>query len=168
MTHSLRCFAVVLLLAAAACGRGRSPTCGGLAMLAGPAMIREQLRVSRAILTEAPRGLPETLPARAPGQAQQGTVTVDYSEGRLALNFTGPGFPQNANEVNGFGLLVVDDSTQRVQGVVLYESEVPRDFPQLGTVASAGKAIPLYGVRVDWASMSNPRCPLLGDTASTR
>src|SRR3989442_14999450 len=53
------------LLTAAACSRGRggSPTCG-LAMLAGPSLITSQLANARAVLTDPPRGIPDSLPAR--------------------------------------------------------------------------------------------------------
>jgi hypothetical protein len=61
----------------------------------------------------------------------------------------------------------VDDSTQRAEGVLVYEGQrPPKTYPQLGTLTSGDKSIPLYGVRVDWASVSNPRCPLLGAPAS--
>jgi hypothetical protein len=165
----LRCVSFVMpLLATAGCAteRTRSPACG-LALIAGPAIIQEQLRNARAVLTDAPRGLPETLPARVIGQSQ-GRVAVGYVDGRLALRYDGGGFPQTANELNGYGLLVVDDTSQRVQGVLVYESELPRDHPRLGDVTSGGTTLPLFGVRLDWASMSNPRCPLLGDTTATR
>ena len=65
-----------------------------------------------------------------------------------------------------YNVLVVDDSTQRAQGVLIYESQrPPPGFPQLGTVSGGDKTIPLYGVRVDWPSVNNPRCPLLGAPA---
>jgi len=50
--------------------------------------------------------------------------------------------------------------------VLIYESQrPPPGFPQLGTVSGGDKTIPLYGVRVDWPSVNNPRCPLLGAPA---
>lgn len=156
-----------LAVTACATDRSRSPACG-LALLAGPTIIQEQLRNPRAVFVEAPRGLPETLPARVIGQSAQGSVTVGAAGSRLALRYDGGGFPQTANQLNGYGLLVVDDTSQQVQGVLIYESELPKDHPRLGEVTSGDKSIPLFGVRVDWASMSNPRCPLLGDTAATR
>jgi len=61
----------------------------------------------------------------------------------------------------------VDDSTQRAEGVLVYEGQrPPKTYPQLGTVTGGDKAIPLYGVRVDWASVTNPHCPLLGAPAA--
>lgn len=163
---SLAVWAVTVFAVACAPDRSRSPACG-LAMLAGPTIIQEQLRNPRAVLTDAPRGLPETLPARVIGQPQ-GRVTIGDNDGRLAMRYEGASFPQTANELNGYGLLVVDDTSQRVQGVLIYESELPRNHPRLGLVAGGDKTLPLFGVRVDWASMSNPRCPLLGDTTASQ
>src|SRR5437870_9183188 len=64
-----------LAAALAACsGEGsRSPTCG-LALVAGPALIQQQLVNVPYVLTEAPRGLPGSLPARVIGVPQQGEV----------------------------------------------------------------------------------------------
>jgi hypothetical protein len=161
------CRAPALLgaLAAAACGgdRTRSPTCG-LAQVAGPALIQQQLTVVPAVLTEAPRGLPASLPARVVG-APQGTVQVAYGKGGLALSYAGPAFPASSvSDSSAYALLVVDDSTQRAQGVLIYESRrPPPTYPQIGTLAAGERtSVPVYGVRVSWASVSNPRCPLLG------
>lgn len=158
--------AVVLLLAAACAPDRRSPTCG-IALLVGPTMIQEQLRNPRLVLTEAPRGLPETLPARVIGHPQ-GSVAVSYADGDLSGRFDGPAFPQTADSLNGYALLVADDTSQRVQGILIYESSAPRNHPRLGLVSSGDRSLPLYGVRVDWLSLSNPKCPLLGDTATTQ
>ncbi|HKW40287.1 MAG TPA: hypothetical protein VJN39_03465, partial [Gemmatimonadales bacterium] len=62
-----------------------------------------------------------------------------------------------------YALLVVDDSTQRTQGVLIYESQrPPPSYPSLGELTGGGRTIPLYGVRVEWQGVSNPRCPLFG------
>src|SRR5205814_1369089 len=153
------------------CGgdRSRSPTCG-LALLVGPRMIQQQLAILPFVLTDAPRGLSASLPALVAGTSHQGEVSVAYEGPRLALTYQGPSFPPFPTDSAVYGLLVVDDSTQRAQGVLIYESvRPPPSFPQLGTVRGGGggpdKTIPLYGVRVDWPSVSNPRCPLLGPPA---
>ena len=155
-----------LTLLVVACGgdRSRSPTCG-LAALAGPSLIQQQLTVLPYVLTDAPRGLPGALPARVAGRSEQGEVTVTYAGQRLALSYQGPHFPPAPTDSTVYALLVVDDSSQRAVGVLLYEGQRPPPaYPELGTVSGpgAGKTLPLYGVRVDWASVSNPRCPLLG------
>lgn len=149
-----------------ACGgdRSGSPTCG-LAALAGPTLIQERLKRSPFVLSDAPRGLAASLPARVAGTGQQGEVAVAYSGPRLTMTYQGPNFPPFATDTTVYGLLVVDDSTQRAQGVLIYEGlRPPATYPRLGVVSGAGtdRSIPLYGVRVDWSGVSNPRCPLLG------
>lgn len=156
------CLALFVL----SCGgdRSRSPTCG-LAVLAGPSLIQQQLTILPYVLTAAPRGLPGSLPARIAGRAEQGEATVTYAGQGLALAYQGPNFPSAPTDSTVYALLVVDDSSQRAVGVLIYEGQrPPPTYPELGTVRGpgGGKALPLYGVRVDWASVSNPRCPLLG------
>ena len=158
-----------LALGAAACtvDRHRSPVCG-MALLVGPSLIQQQLNDPRAILTDVPRGLPASLPARVAGQSDTARVLVAYDQGRLVLGFDGERFPtvytdSTRRDSSVYGLLLVDDSSKRVQGVLVYEGlRPPRDFPRLGTVVGGDKAVPLFGVEVNWADVSNPRCPLLG------
>ena len=147
-----------LVLARCAGDRSRSPTCG-LAQLVGPAMVQQRLTNLAYVLSDAPRGLPASLPARVAGQAQEGAVLVAYDQTRLVMGYQGTGFPASPG---GYAVLVVDDSTQRAQGVILYEPDPPRSLPQLGAVTGTDRSIPLFGVRVNWAGVSNPRCPLLG------
>lgn len=161
--------AAALIVAAVACSSDRhhSPVCG-MALLVGPSLIQQQLGEARAILTDVPRGLPGTLPARVAGEADTARVLVAYDRDRLVLGFEGGRFPAIATDTTGtdstvYGLLLVDDSTELVQGVLVYEGRRPRqDYPRLGTVVGGDRTVPLYGVRVNWSSVSNPRCPLLG------
>lgn len=149
--------ALALVLAACARDASRSPACG-IAIIAAPTLIQQQLLNARAVITEAPRGLPEILPAMVI-QQKQARARVGYDAGgRILLGYEGPGFPTGG----GYGLLVVDDTSQRAMGVLIFESQEPKNYPQLGSVTGGGGALNLYGVRVDWASVSNPRCPLLG------
>lgn len=155
---------VVLTLAVAACGgdASRSPACG-LAIIAAPTLIREHLLNPRALITNAPRGLPDSLPAMVI-QQRQAAVRVGYdAEGRIVMGYEGPGFPARG----GYGLLVVDDTSHRAVGVLIYESQEPTEHPRLGTITGGAAALHLYGVRVDWAGVSNPRCPLLGAPQAT-
>jgi hypothetical protein len=154
---------VVLWASLAGCAgdRSRSPTCG-IAQLAGPTLIQQQLANLPYVVQDAPRGLPASLPARVAVQPQQGEVLVAYSEKQLVMGYQGLAFPAAPG---GYGVLVVDDSTARAQGVLIYETDGPRGYPTLGTVTGSDRSIPLYGVRVDWRSVSNPRCPLLGAPA---
>jgi hypothetical protein len=139
-----------------------SPTCG-MAQLIGPSLIQDELRRLPLTLTAAPRGLPASLPARVVGTAQQGTVAISYAVDRLALTYEGANFPPYPSDTAVYALLVVDDSSQRAQGVLLYEGRrPPRTYPQIGVVTGGDKTVPLFGLRVDWRSVSNPLCPLLG------
>src|SRR5437879_9259951 len=145
--------------------RSPSPTCG-LPLLVGPRLIQQQLTILPFVLTDAPRGLSASLPALVAGTSQQGDVSVSYGGQRLVLAYHGPSFPAVPTDSSVYAVLVVDDSTQRAQGVLIYESQrPPPGFPQLGTVSVGDKTIPLYGVRADWPSLHNPPSPLLGAPA---
>jgi hypothetical protein len=156
-------------LVASGCGApSRAPVCG-LAQIAGPTVIQQQLGNLRALITDAPRGLPSTLPAYVVRPAVHGRVLVGYDGGRLVMGYEGGVFPSSSDTTQGYGLLVVDDTSSRAEGVLVYESpRPPANFPRLGVVSGGSSTLPLFGVRVDWASMSNPRCPLLGDSATAR
>jgi hypothetical protein len=160
----------VLVLTAAilggACGgasRG-SPTCG-IAAIAGPSLITSQLANARAVVTDPPRGVPDSLPTLIiqPKSRDTGVVIVSRdAAGRVTMLYRGAGFPPR-----GYGLLVVDDTSQRAMGVLIVDQEEPARHPAIGTVIGGSIALNLYGVRVDWASVSNPRCPLFGGPATT-
>jgi hypothetical protein len=163
---ALGLFSVTVLGACGGRDQSRSAACG-MAQFIGPSLIQEQLKLLPYVLTEAPRGLPSALPARVAGNAQQSTVAITTNGPRLTLAYQGSNFPPNVSDSSVYGLLVVDDSTQRAEGVLLYEGQrPPKTYPQLGTVTGGDRSIPLYGVRVDWASVTNPRCPLLGAPAA--
>lgn len=149
-----------LTMFVAACGgdASRSPACG-LAVIAAPTLIQQHLRNARAVIPDAPRGLPDSLPAmviqQKPAFVRAGYDTPGKS---IVMEYVGDGFPAHG----GYGLLVVDDTSHRAVGVLIYESQEPKDYPRLGTITGGAVTLNLYGVRVDWASVSNPRCPILG------
>ena len=162
MVRSSRlCFIVTAALLGSACsggGRG-SPTCG-IAAIAGPSLITSQLANARAVVTDPPRGLPDSLPTLIiqPKSRDTGVVIVTRdASGRVSMLYRGVGFPSR-----GYALLVVDDTSQRAMGVLILDQEEPARHPAIGTVIGGSTALNLYGVRVDWASVSNPRCPLFG------
>lgn len=162
--RSIRLGAVLAVtLAACSVDRRRSPVCG-FEMLAGPRLIQDRLNDVRALLTDAPRGLPDVLPARVAGQADTAHAIRGESQGgQLALVYQGSYFPPGITDSTVYGLLVVDDSSDRVIGLLVYEGIVPpKDYPRIGVVAHDAATVPLYGVRLNWAGIYNPRCPLLG------
>lgn len=153
-----------LVLLVAACGRGGSsgsPTCG-IALIAGPALIQQQLINARAVITDPPRGLPDSLPALVIQQKPAAVIVGHDAEQRISMQYRGPGFP-----AQGYGLLVVDDSSQRAMGVFIFEQPDPKQYPRIGTIIGGSTVLNLFGVRVDWSSVSNPRCPLFGAPASS-
>lgn len=157
-----RCLCLLVLLVAG-CSRGASggsPTCG-IAMIAGPTLIQQQLINARAVITDPPRGLPDSLPALVIQQRPGAMIVGRDAEQRISMQYRGPGFPPQ-----GWGLLVVDDSSQRATGVLIFESPEPAQHPRIGTIIGGSTVLNLYGVRVDWSSVSNPRCPLFGAPAS--
>ena len=156
-------FFTLTLLPSCAGDRTRSPTCG-MAQLIGPSLIQDRLRHLPFVLTDAPRGLPGTLPVRVVGTPQQRTALVTYTKGALTMEYQGGGFPAaSVSDTTAYAVLVVDDSTQRAQGVLIYESRRPPEgYPSIGALTSQDLTMPLYGVRVDWLGVSNPKCPLLG------
>jgi hypothetical protein len=167
MPHSDRLLSLVTAaIVAGACSGGSrgSPTCG-IAALAGPSLITSQLNNVRAVLTDPPRGLPDSLPALIIQLKSRDTGVVIVSRdaaGKVSMLYRGAGFPQR-----GYGLLVVDDTSQRAMGVLALDQEEPANHPAIGTIIGGSTALNLYGVRVDWASVSNPRCPLFGGSATT-
>jgi hypothetical protein len=60
----------------------------------------------------------------------------------------------------GFGVLVVD-TQERVMGMALYEGDPIPGAPRLGQVSVGGASIPLIGVQVDPAKITDPSCPSL-------
>jgi hypothetical protein len=160
---------VLVLLAACSTDRSRSPVCG-MALLVGPNLILQQLGDARALLTDAPRGLPGTLPVRITGQPDtaHARVTGGGDRDHLVLDLDRTFIPSVSVDSAGrdstvFGVLLVDDSTAVVLGVLIYEQpRPPSSYARVGTIADYQRAVPLYGLRVNWSAVSNAKCPLLG------
>ena len=149
-----------------------SPVCG-MALLVGPRLILEQIGDAHALLTDAPRGLPATLPARVVGGSDSTFVRVSSERDRVVLEYQGGKLPvvtfdSTTHDSTVFGVLLVDDSTATVQGVLIFERpRPPKEFPQIGRLADQDRSVPFYGARLNWANVSNPRCPLLGKPAKS-
>lgn len=166
--------APLLALLAIACSVDphRSPVCG-MALLVGPRLILEQIGDPHALLTEAPRGLPTTLPARLVGGSDSTFVRVASERDQVVLEYHGGKLPIVSVDTSGrdstvFGVLLVDDSTATVQGVLIFDRpRPPHEYPQIGRLADADRSVPFYGARINWANVSNPRCPLLGKPAKS-
>lgn len=162
---------VSLALTACSVDHTRSPVCG-MALLVGPNLILQQLANAHALLTDAPRGLPDGLPVRVTGRADTAHARVTGDRDHLVLELDRTLIPPVTVDSSGrdstvYGLLLVDDSTAVVRGVLIYEQpRPPGDYPRLGTLTDPERAVPLYGLRVNWGTVSNAKCPLLGSPAS--
>src|SRR2546425_6156049 len=146
MNRSVVC--LLLVLAAAGCtrGSGGSPSCG-LGVLAGPSLITSQLANARAVLTDPPRGIPDSLPARVieqkAGSGGNGAVIVGRdAEGKISMQFRGPSFP-----ARGDGLLGGDDTSQRAVGGLFLDQGEPPGPPPIRTLIRGSTVLELYRVR---------------------
>jgi hypothetical protein len=166
---SARSAAILALASLTACGgpRSGSPVCG-FALIAGPTLILQRLGDTRALLLDAPRGLPDRLPLRIVGHADQASMLVGYQGGQLVLRTDGAPLPAVTTDSIGrdttvYAVLVADDSSNRVEGALVYESRrPPASFPRIGSLSDGSWTVPVFGVKLDWAAMNNPACPLLG------
>src|SRR5258705_7213445 len=133
-------------------------------MPAVPGLIISQLSNARSVLTEPRRGVPDSLPVLVsqPQKNDRGAVIVSRdAEGKISMQFRGPAFP-----ARGYGLLVVDDSSQRAMGVMVVDQEEPAGHPAIGTIIGGSTPLNLYGVRVEGVSVNNPPCPFFCGPAS--
>jgi hypothetical protein len=161
----MRLRVLVLPLILVACGGDRNPensaVCGMAAMAAGT-MILDQFQGRTTVMDSAPPDLVGTVPARIIGRGTAHAL-VARTETGVALGYEGEGFP----EIPGFAVALVDDSTEALRGVVIFESAGPADYPQIGVISSATSSLPLYAMRITWSRVSEPRCPLFAEADST-
>jgi len=161
----MRARVLVLPLILVACGGDRNPensaVCGMAAMAAGT-MILDQFQARTTVLDAAPPDLVGTVPARIVGRGTARAL-VARTETGVALGYEGEGFP----EIPGFAVALVDDSTEVLRGVIVFESAGPADYPQIGVISSATSSLPLYAMRITWSRVSEPRCPLFAGADST-
>lgn len=145
-----------LMLPLLACERNpeNSATCG-LTFIAAAGIVLQSLQDVNRLVANPPLELTEVLPARVVGYGTERAMVARGPDG-LVLGYQGQGFPP----VPGFGLVLVDDSSEVVRGVLIYEAEPPQGYPKLGTITGASSTLPLYGARVHWPSVTAPRCPL--------
>jgi hypothetical protein len=157
---------LLLPLALAACGGGRnaedSPICG-ITAVAQANRVLDQFQARTTVLDSAPRGLDGTVAARVVGHGTGRALAARAQEG-VVLGFEGQGFPARP----GFAVVLVDDSSEVVRGVLIFETDGPADYPQIGTVSSPTSTLPLYAMRIAWTLVSSPRCPLFATPDSAR
>jgi hypothetical protein len=160
---SLALAATVLL----ACGERNpenSAACG-FAILGAANAVRMQMQSGSKVLTSIPQDMGTRIATRAPGYGTTPAMVADSPDGPIVA-YEGAGFPT----VPGFGVILVEDSTDTFQGVLVMDLDPPGlGYPVLGGVTNGSYMIPLYGLRVGWGSVSTPDCPLFApiDTAES-
>ena len=156
---------LLLLLPALACGGDRNPensaVCG-LASLAVGVTILDQFQMATTVMATVPPDLDGTVPARVVGRGTTSAMVARTDEG-VSLGFEGEGFPERP----GFAVVLVDDSSEVMRGVLIFDSDGPADYPQIGTISSATSTIPLYAMRITWSRVSDDRCPLFAPARDT-
>lgn len=157
----MRVLRLPLLLSVAAsvsCSSGRpsesSAVCG-ITLLASANMVIRQASNAYRILSEPPAGLEGRVPARVVGYGTA-TARVQESGTGLILAYEGDGFPA----IPGFGVALVDDSSEVFRGILIFDLDIPAGYPQLGAITHQDLVMPLLGLRVTWSSVSNDDCPL--------
>ena len=153
-------------LALAACGGGggnseNSPLCG-LTAVTQANRVLEQFQARTTVMDSAPRGLEGTVVARVVGYGTGQALAARAQDG-MVLGFEGQGFPARP----GFAVTLVDDSSEVVRGVLIFETAGPADYPQIGTVSSPTSTLPLYAMRISWGRVDDPRCPVFAPRDST-
>jgi hypothetical protein len=156
---------LLLTLALGACHSERnaenSATCGITALAAGN-VILDQFQGGTTVLHAPPPGLLGDVPARVVGHGTA-TALAARTDSGVVLGYSGEGFPDRP----GFAVALVDDSTEVFRGVMIFESNGPADYPQIGTISSASSTLPLYAMRINWPAVSNPKCPLFAARDTT-
>lgn len=152
-----RTYALIGTLVAVACGGGtgeNSMRCGITHTVAANRVL-ESLQGRSRLITQAPSDLLGTIPVRVTGYGTRVAMAAT-ADSEVLVGFEGPEFPST-----GFGVALVEDSTDTFRGILIYEDiEPPTDYPEIGTVVSGGRSIPLFGMRVAWSAVSDETCPL--------
>jgi hypothetical protein len=130
----------------------------GITMLASATRIIEQLNQVESALSEAPEELlQDRFPARVIGYGTTAAVASPADEGGVAAMYTGEGFPAEP----GFGVALVDDSSEVFRGVLIWDKEPPpAQYPTIGTIGDNNVTMPLIAVLINWESVNSERCPL--------
>lgn len=157
------CFA--LLIGAVACGTGdpqNSAVCGFTLLASGGRVLDQVANVNAVLRTPPEAMLSEVSPTRVVGHATARSVPREGPDG-LVLTYEGEGMPAEP----GFGVALVDDSSEVYRGVMIFEVSPP-DYPLMGVITNGISTLPLFGVRVHWSSVNSEKCPIfsLPDTTS--
>ncbi len=153
---------LVTAIVLAGCGGNpeNSAVCG-FTSIAASSLILQGMSNVHALLREPPPELEGPVPARVVGYGTSRAIAAVGPEGAV-LGYEGQGFPQ----MPGFGLVLIDDSSEVFRGVLIYDTDLPSGYPQIGTISGPESTIPLLGTRVNWGSVNDVRCPLFAELAA--
>lgn len=148
-------FALPLALLAACRGNPENNAACGFTSMAVASRLVQSLQDLSHVVNTPPTDVPALLPGKvvAHGTAR---ITASRTAKGLVLHYGGEAFPT----VPGFGVLLVDDSTETVRGAMIFAPDPPKGYPQLGTIDDGSTTLPLYGIRVHWDDLNAPRCPM--------
>jgi hypothetical protein len=158
-------FALTLALLAACHGNPENNAACGFTSMAVASRLVQSLQDLSHVVNTPPAEVPAVLPGKVVAHGTS-PVAASRTPAGLTLRYSGDAFPQ----LPGFGVLLVDDSTEAVRGVMIFEPDPPKGWPKLGTIESGGTSLPLYGMRVHWADLNAPRCPMFQplDSSATK
>jgi hypothetical protein len=147
--------AAAALLALSACDKGGGrPTCG-LASVAGANLLLGAFQTPNLTLSAAPKYVPITLPVRVvAGPVFVGTVSRVDSLLRITLP------ADSVKALSPGSAVLVQDTTGRSRGIVLYDAPPVAGAPVIGTVELGPRKVPLIGINADPGRFEDPTCPL--------
>jgi hypothetical protein len=156
MSRSILAIAIALCLSSCGGGDRHNSAMCGITLIAGANRVLDQLANVHAILHEPPVEIVQgAVPTRVVGYATSRSVPLDTS-GVLTLGYEGEGLPPQP----GFALAVVDDSSEVFRGILVFETEPPQGYPELGVLTQGADSVPLFGLRIHWSSVNSDDCPL--------
>lgn len=163
----MRRFGVLLVpLIAMACGgeSGENSMRCGITHTVAANRVLEHMQSGSRLIADPPPDVLGRVPVRVIGYGTQAAIAAETDAG-LLIGYEGEGFP-----AAGFGVALLEDSADTFQGVLVYDIEPPTGYPQVGSVVSGTRSLPLFGMRVTWAAVSDDECPLFAplDTADSR
>lgn len=162
MRHLPIALFLVLTAACSAPNPENSASCG-FAILGAANKALEQLYTGTRVLSQVPEDFAGTVATRVPGHGTTAGLVGETEQGPIVA-YDGEGFPPRS----GFGVIMVNDSTDVSEGVLIYDLDPPMGYPLLGGVSNGQYVIPLFGMRVAWSAVSTERCPLFAKLDSTR
>jgi hypothetical protein len=153
--RTIRLFVIPFALLAACRGNPENNAACGFTSMAVASRLVQSLQDLSHVVNTPPTDVPPLMPGKVVAHGTS-RVTASRTDAGLALRYEGEAFPT----LPGFGLLLVDDSSETVRGVMIFAPDPPKGYPQLGTIANGATSLPLLGMRVHWADLNAARCPL--------